>query len=192
MDWKDLAATVGKAAPILGTLIGGPAGTAIGGLVAAALGTANTPDAINAAIATDPDAALKLASLEMEHKTRLQEMIYAHADKLLEAGNAGIQADVEDRKSARQATVQGDTTRQVFWFSVVIVVVTLTAEIFAMFNGVSHDADPLIVGRVLGMLDSAALLVLNFTYGSSSGSKRATELLAKATPAAEPNASTGP
>jgi len=25
MDWKDIAATVGKAAPLLGTLLGGPA-----------------------------------------------------------------------------------------------------------------------------------------------------------------------
>lgn len=61
MDWKDIAATAGKFAPMVGTLLGGPAGAAIGSLVAVALGTANTPDAINAAIATDPQAALKLA-----------------------------------------------------------------------------------------------------------------------------------
>jgi predicted kinase len=192
MEWKDIAGIVGKAAPILGTVLGGPAGGLVGGMVAAALGTENTPDAVNAAIAADPASALKLAQLESDEKVKLQQMLYDHADKLIEAGNAGILADVDDRKSARQAAVSGDTTKHVFWLSVVLITVTLTAEIVAMFHGVSDNADPLIVGRVLGMLDSAALLVLNFTYGSSSGSKRATELLAKSTPAAEPNVATGP
>ena len=38
MEWKDVANVVGKAAPILGTLLGGPAGAAVGALVASALG----------------------------------------------------------------------------------------------------------------------------------------------------------
>lgn len=192
MDWKDIAGAVGKAAPILGTVLGGPAGFAIGGLVASALGVGNSPDEIQKAIATDPEAALKLATLEMENKVKLQQMVYDHADKLIEAGTLGIQADVDDRKSARTAAVQGDTTKHVFWLSVVILVVTITGELVAMFHGVSENADPLIVGRVLGLLDAACLLVLNFNYGSTSGSKRATELLAKSTPAAEPNVVTGP
>jgi hypothetical protein len=192
MDWKDIAGVVGKAAPILGTLLGGPAGAAVGGLVASALGVGSTPDEIQHAIATDPEAALKLATLEIENKIKLQQMVYDHADKLIEAGTLGIQADVDDRKSARTAAVQGDTTKHVFWLSVVLITVTITAEIVAMFHGVSDRADPLIVGRVLGLLDSACLLVLNFNYGSSSGSKRATELLAKSTPAAEPNVATAP
>src|SRR4051812_5140087 len=148
MEWKDIAGIVGKAAPILGTVLGGPAGAAVGGLVAAALGVGNTPDEIQKAIATDPEAALKLATLEMEHKEKLQAMVYEHADKMIEAGTAGILADVDDRKSARDATVSGDTTKHVFWLSVVLITVTLTAEIVAMFHGVSDNADPLIVGRV--------------------------------------------
>jgi hypothetical protein len=43
LEWKDVAAAVGKVAPLLGTLVGGPAGGAIGGLIAAALGTEPTP-----------------------------------------------------------------------------------------------------------------------------------------------------
>ena len=34
MDWKDVAGVVGKAAPILGGILGGPAGAAVGSLVA--------------------------------------------------------------------------------------------------------------------------------------------------------------
>ena len=192
VEGKDIAGIVGKVAPILGTLVGGPAGAAIGGLIAATLGTANTPDAITNAIATDPQAALKLASLESDNRMKLQQMLYAHADSLIAAGTASIAADVEDRKSARSAAVQGETSGKLFWLSVILLSITVTAELVAMFHGVSANADPLIVGRVLGLLDAVCLMVLNFNYGSSSGSKRATELLAKSAPVAEPGASTVP
>ena len=49
MEWKDLAADVAKAAPILGGLLGGPAGAAVGGLIASALGTSNDPAQISEA-----------------------------------------------------------------------------------------------------------------------------------------------
>ena len=119
-------------------------------------------------------------------------MLYEHANRLIEAGNVGILADVEDRKSARTSAVSGDTAKNLFWLSIVIIIVALSAEVYAMFFGVSDKADPLIVGRVLGMLDAALLLVLQFNYGSSVGAKRATELLAKSTPAAEPNVTGAP
>lgn len=85
MEWKDIAGIVGKAAPILGTLVGGPAGAAIGGLIGSVLGTVNTPDAISAAIATDPQAALKLAQYEGDNAVKLQGMLLAHADNVLAA-----------------------------------------------------------------------------------------------------------
>lgn len=74
MEWKDLAATVGRVAPILGTLLGGPAGGAIGGLIASALGTDNTPSAVSQALQVNPDAAVKLAQIEAEQKTKLAEL----------------------------------------------------------------------------------------------------------------------
>lgn len=182
MEWKDIAGIVGKAAPVLGTLVGGPAGAAIGGLIGSVLGTGNTPDAVQAAIATDPQAALKLAQYEGDNAVKLQGMLLAHSESLMAAGTAAIQADVEDRKSARATSVEGNTAGRLFWLSVILVVLTLGVEVGVLFFGVSPAADPLIVGRVLGLMDAVALLVLNFNYGSSTGSKRATELLAKTGP----------
>ena len=46
MDWKDIAGTVGKAAPLLGTLLGGPAGGAVGAIIASALGTGGSADEV--------------------------------------------------------------------------------------------------------------------------------------------------
>lgn len=74
MDWKDLAGIIGKTAPLLGTLIGGPAGAAIGSVVASALGTDSTPEAVGHLLQTSPDAAVKLAQIESDSKVKLQEL----------------------------------------------------------------------------------------------------------------------
>jgi hypothetical protein len=66
MNWTDISSAVGKAAPLLGTVLGGPAGGAVGGLIAAALGTKDTPEAVSAALA-NPDAAIKLRQIEVTH-----------------------------------------------------------------------------------------------------------------------------
>lgn len=91
LNWKDVAATVGKFAPMAGTLLGGPAGAAIGAMLAAALGTEPTPDAIRTAIATDPQAALKLAQFQSDNDLKLKAMVFAHADNVLAADLAAMQ-----------------------------------------------------------------------------------------------------
>ena len=67
MNWADISGLVGKAAPMLGTLVGGPAGTIVGSMIASALGTSATPDAVHAAIASDPAA----AESRVSHGTRV-------------------------------------------------------------------------------------------------------------------------
>ena len=80
MDWKDIAGTVGKAAPLLGTLLGGPAGGAVGAIIASALGTGGSADEVAQALATNPEAAIKLRQIEADRQVRLQELVAAHAD----------------------------------------------------------------------------------------------------------------
>jgi len=74
MNWKGIAGIVGKAAPLLGMLIGGPAGGAIGGLIANALGTKATPGAIKDILTNDASAKVKLKELELSHEADLQRM----------------------------------------------------------------------------------------------------------------------
>ncbi len=73
-NWSSIANTVGKAAPILGTLLGGPAGAVVGSMIASALGTEATPDAIVQTLATNPEAALKLRQIESDERVKLQEL----------------------------------------------------------------------------------------------------------------------
>lgn len=73
MDWKDLSQDIGKFAPIVGSLLGGPAGAAVGGLVATALGTSNSPAAVQAALA-DPANALKIVQMQHDESLHLADL----------------------------------------------------------------------------------------------------------------------
>jgi hypothetical protein len=110
MDWKDLTAAIGRTAPLLGTLLGGPAGAAVGGLIASALGTGAAPDDVAQALASDPDAAVKLRQIEADRQVRLQELLTQHAGAELAARTAQIHADVADRQSARSREVDAKDT----------------------------------------------------------------------------------
>lgn len=109
MEWKDIAPVLGRVAPILGTLIGGPAGPILGTLLGGVLGTDSTPSAIDAAIAADPGAALKLAQFESDNRVKLQQMAFTHADNVIAAETAQIQAV--------NATMQAETKAEHWWSS---------------------------------------------------------------------------
>jgi len=73
-DWKDIAGTVGRAAPLLGSLLGGPAGGAVGALISSALGTPAGDAQAAAAALADPASALKLREIETTHAERIQAL----------------------------------------------------------------------------------------------------------------------
>lgn len=71
MRWRDVAQTVGKAAPAVGAALAGPGGAVVGNLAARALGVEASPDAVAQAIHRDPEAATKLAEIEAESRRAL-------------------------------------------------------------------------------------------------------------------------
>lgn len=73
-SWDGIKDTVGKAAPLLGSALGGPAGGAVGGLIASALGVEEKPDAVAKALESDPEAAIKLQELQQTHQRDLERM----------------------------------------------------------------------------------------------------------------------
>lgn len=92
MEWKDVAVLAGKAAPILGTLLGGPAGAAVGALIASGLGVGNSPDEVSVALASNPDAAVKLKQIEKERQVDLQGLAVQYASNVLATETATLQA----------------------------------------------------------------------------------------------------
>lgn len=89
MDLKDLAPIISKFAPLLGSALGGPIGGIAATLISNLFGTTN-PDEINTALATHPDAGIKLKELELQHKA-----------ELLQIESTREKQDDDDRKSAR-------------------------------------------------------------------------------------------
>ncbi len=69
--WSDVRNIIGDAAPVIGGLLGGPAGAAVGSVVARALGVGNSPDAVTQALRTDPKALAKVVMLEQSDAMRL-------------------------------------------------------------------------------------------------------------------------
>ncbi|MEN3159588.1 hypothetical protein ABC502_14505 [Alkalimonas sp. NCh-2] len=101
MSWKKIAGTVGNVAGSLAPLLGGPAGLAvsIGSQIAGALGTDNNPDAVAAALQSDPAAALKLKEWAAQEREQIRQ---SHVE-LQKIALAEYQAELQDRQQARIA-----------------------------------------------------------------------------------------
>lgn len=91
MDWADLGRTVASAAPLLGGVVGGPLGAGIGGIIASAFGVEANPTDISAAIKADPQSAVKLREIELNHKADLERIILDTA-----------KAELADKQNARE------------------------------------------------------------------------------------------
>ena len=92
MDWSDVGKKIiSVGAPLLGGALGGPAGAAIGKVVASQLGlTEASPNKVIEAITADPEARIKLTELE-----------FRHSERLIELENEYFKLQTEDVRQAR-------------------------------------------------------------------------------------------
>lgn len=170
MDW---IGTLKAIAPTVASALGGPLAGGLVAFLGDLLGIAEpTQEKIaqafqNGQLTGEQIAAIK--TKEMELKAEEQERGFRYSE-----------LEFKDRDSARQASVQGGTLPMLFWLSLALLVLTLGSEVVVLFNGYPKTVPEIIVGRVLGLLDSVAMMVLAFWYGTSSGSVRKTDLLTQA------------
>jgi len=66
MDWNSIKSKIGGAAPLIATMLGGPAVGGVVKMIANTLGVQATPEAIGAELDRNPEAILKLKQLELE------------------------------------------------------------------------------------------------------------------------------
>jgi hypothetical protein len=167
MNWMD---TIKKVAPVVASALGGP----LAGVAVSALGELfgieePTQEKIRVAIETGNLTGEQISAIrQLEMKLKAEEA---------ERGFKYAELEFKDRDSARKANVEGGTTRMLFWMSLVLLIITLGSELIVLFQGYPKTLPEIIVGRILGLMDSVALMVLAYWYGTTNGSARKTDML---------------
>ena len=162
-----------SAAASLGGPLGVMAATVVGKAIGADKPPAGTTDGIAGAIAgamADPAQRAALVKAEQDFQLQMAELGYKDSEELAATAAA-------DRASARNREIQvRDWTPRIMAF--IVVTLCFAGEGLYFRYGAPANASPELIGRILGTLDSALILVLSYYFGSSAGSDRKTEIMA--------------
>lgn len=160
---NDLLNLLRGIAPAVATAVGGPLGGMAISAIASKFGVSDSVEAVAKAIAGDPEAATKLAELDLRQ----------------------FQAEAEDRNSARQreaavAAAGGNLLTQI----VVPILALGTVSLTFIFIGILlfktiDSAQQQLVIFALGYATAAAQQVLSYYFGSSKSSQDKTAALQK-------------
>ncbi len=177
MSLEDLAKSiVKKGAPLLGSVLGGPAGSAVGGLLASVFGAdPDEPDELLTKIEADPEAATKLRAIELKHREKLEELKLEEASIVLEEKKLYF-ADTNSAREREKAIVERTGKKDINLYVLAWVVVggffILTGIL--MFKGIGNNP---VLDILFGGLVSGFATVLGYFFGSSKGSADKTHLL---------------
>jgi hypothetical protein len=147
-------------APTLATAVAGPLGGMAVSALATKFGVSDTVESVAKAIAGDPQAAQKIAEMELEY----------------------AKLDAADRNSARKAYATVATSENATKLEKMVVPILALGVVglafcligVLMFVDTPNDQQQLVI-FALGFITSAAGQVLSFYFGSSQGSKDKTE-----------------
>jgi hypothetical protein len=149
--------------------VGGPAGAAVGGLIAAGLGVSNDPDSVSTALLQNPDAYVKLQEIEANNRVQLQQLSVTAEANRLSASNAQYAAEASDRDSARKLAAQ--QPRDLMRPALALGILLLSAYIvWAILSGYSEaiikdTTAALTVGTLIGYVISELKQVYGFYFG---------------------------
>ncbi len=160
MDLLELGKLVVKAAPLLGSVLAGPSGGVVGALIAQVFGAnpQDQNDIINK-INADPDSALKLRQIELQHIETLHS-IYSN----------DYAKSVDDRFSARNREIEFmKISGKHDWvlpslaiFSVSLFAAAIIIILFTKMDLSDHD----VLYMMLGQLSTLVLMVYGYYFGS--------------------------
>jgi hypothetical protein len=179
MDWSQVATNISSTAPLLAGLLDGPVGlgvTAAAAIISHALGTPSDPSFVERAL-NDPGALEKIRQAESANSLQLQQLIVTAAQARLAHENEMARIQTSERLNARaMGTVNRDWVPKVLALAVTtgfFGILLLMA--FQPLPGTNKD----LVNVIVGALGTAWISIIGYYFGTSVGSMRKTELLAK-------------
>lgn len=181
IQWSGVVASIKKVAPMLGSLIGGPAGGAVGviagsavSMVASALGIEPTHEAIADALANNPDALMKLRELELNNAVSLQQlMLQQQAAEFADTANARNR-QIEHEK----ATGKSDVNLYALAWTIIFGFFGLTlALLYCTYSGNPITDQTGVLYMLLGTLATSFGMVVGYFFGSSKSSAEKSALL---------------
>jgi hypothetical protein len=169
MDWMT---TLKQLAPTVASAILGP----LGGIAVAAIGSVlGVSDATQDKIAE----VIKTGQLTPEQVGEIKKLELQYQENEKERGFKYTELEFKDRDSARAREVgTKDNTNKILAF---VVIGAFLAMVGATLLGYAK-VESVLAGTLVGYLSAKAEQVLAYYFGSSSGSKAKTDLLANSTP----------
>lgn len=153
---NELLALLKSAAPALATVVAGPLGGMAVKAIADKMGVADTVEAVTQALQADPEAAAKLAEIDL---------------KQFELHNANTASARDMNAKIQESAAASSLAKNVAYvIDMMIVGGALFMTFIIFFKGVP-DANKALAYTALGSLWTLAGTVLNFHRGSSQGSK---------------------
>ncbi len=156
MNWQELGKQVADYAPLLGGVLGGPSGAAVGTMLASKFGTKETPNDIAAAIQADPNAALKLKEVESNNETKLQELY------------------LKDKQNARLSHKESIMPAALS----VALTVFVCLVVYLLFFAPVPDASKDVLFMLLGVVVKEWSNAMQYWYGTTRSSSDKTKLIA--------------
>lgn len=170
--WEDIGELVGGVAPIVGTALGGPAGGAVGSIIAKALGVEDNADAVGMAVKADPSLIVRIKELEFEAHKLDVEAKQKEKQAELDEVNAYL-ADVQSARNMQvEALKQEDvfSKRYVYYLASFWSVVAMIYIFMITFMTIP-EANVRFADTVLGfLLGTIIATVIQYFLGSSKGS----------------------
>lgn len=175
MDWKEIGrALVSQGAPMLGGLLGGPAGAVAGKMVAGMFGAdPESPEDVMNAITADPAAMQKIKEFEAKHQEELQRLQIKETELFL--------ADIDSarKREVEVARVTGKKDKDLYLMAYIVIGSFFAITLYLLYAIIRADPDTNAIDElkdhplamiIIGALISGFTQVLSYFFGSSKGS----------------------
>ena len=162
--WDKIKELIGDSAPIVGGLLGGPAGVAVGGLISKALGVENNASAIEKELINNPDAFLKLKELEMSKEIAVLKSQYDNKVEDNRHEEHSVNLEVNDKQNARGSNhlyeLQTDIGKRIFIQTSIIIPLLIMINVLL----ISYAADLKLGEAMISMVSTLIGIAINNAY----------------------------